>query len=128
MSDYKFIYLNGKLEFIYCSVDRLGSNVRQIYDKQWNRLHFIWVSGANKELFSKYENSNNISKPVCFEKMCDISSRIAEDFPLVRVDFYESNNEVSYLPPKIETVYAPSNPTQFSQTAEIQYSNIMKVI
>lgn len=93
-NDYKFLYLNGELEFIYCSVDRLGINVRQVYDKQWNRLHFIWVHGANKQLFEKYDASPSIERPKLFDKMCELSSRIAEDFPMVRVDFYESNNKV----------------------------------
>ena len=36
--------------------------------------------------------------------------------------YYESNNTVSYLHPKIETVYPPSN--QYTQTNEVQYTNI----
>lgn len=93
-NDYKFLYINGSLEFIYCSVDRLGKNVRQVYDKNWNRLHFVWLPGANRDIFVKHDSSPNIPKPVMFDEMCSISSRISDDFPLVRVDFYETCNKV----------------------------------
>lgn len=89
-NDYKFLYINGNLEFVYCSVDRLGANVRQVYDKEWNRLHFVWVADADKRLFEKYESSESIKPPKSFEEMKKISSVLAEDFPLVRIDFYDT--------------------------------------
>ena len=93
-NDYKFLYINGKLAFIYCSVDRMGQNVRQIYDNNWKRKHFIWVEGANEELFNKYESSTSIPAPKYFQKMKDLSSKLAADFPLVRIDFYETESRV----------------------------------
>lgn len=89
-NDYKFLCINGNIEFIYCSVDRLGENVRQVYDINWNRLHFIWVENANEELFKKYENSASIPKPKNFEEMKRLATQISQDFPLVRVDFYDA--------------------------------------
>lgn len=89
-NDYKFMYLNGELEFVYCSVDRLGANVRQVYDKDWNRLHFAWVAGANQQIFEKYDISESIQPPSSFEEMKRISSILAQDFPMVRIDFYDS--------------------------------------
>ena len=93
-NDYKFLYINGELEFVYCSVDRLGANVRQIYDKDWNRLHFIWVENANETIYEKYDSSASIAKPKNFEKMYELSSKLAQDYPLVRIDFYETDNSV----------------------------------
>lgn len=93
-NDYKFLYINGELEFIYCSVDRLGANVRQVYDKDWNRLHFIWVENANKDIFEKYDSSSSIPKPNNFDEMQKISSILAADFPLVRIDFYETEKTI----------------------------------
>lgn len=93
-NDYKFLYLNGKLEFIYCSVDRLGSNVRHVYDKDWNRLHFAWVAGADAKLFDRYDKSPSIDKPLHFEEMKYLSSQLAKDFPMVRVDFYETSDQI----------------------------------
>lgn len=93
-NDYKFLYINGELQFIYCSIDRLGIDVRHVYNPDWKRLHFIWVAEADKELFEKYDNTPNIERPVNFEKMVELSHKIAEDFPLVRVDFYEIGREL----------------------------------
>ena len=41
-NDYKLHYINGKLQFVYCSVDREGINKRNIYDEDWNPLYFTW--------------------------------------------------------------------------------------
>lgn len=93
-NDYKFLYINGNLEFIYCSVDRLGDNVRHVYDKDWNRLHFAWVSGANERTFERYDKSKSIPRPRLFQQMKEISQKLAKDFPLVRIDFYEASNRI----------------------------------
>ena len=93
-NDIKVFCFNGRIEFIYCSVDRAGENVRQVYDIDWNRLHFIWVPNADEKLFKKYDKSKSISCPRNFEKMKEIALKISEDFPFVRVDFYEANNRI----------------------------------
>ena len=93
-NDYKFLCINGELQFIYCSIDRLGSNVRHVYDEHWNRLHFIWVKNADKELFDRYDNSPSIKAPQNFEKMKQLAKELAKDFPLVRVDFYEVGTQL----------------------------------
>ena len=68
--------------------------------------------------FQSYQQYTNIS---------DISSNNNIEYNIspitnVQPQYYESNNTVSYLPPKIETVYTP--PSQYSQTREVQYTNI----
>lgn len=93
-NDYKFLFINGDLQFIYCSVDRIGINVRQVYDKDWNRLHFTWVKDATKELFEKYEKSASITKPKHFDEMLSICNKLKNDFPLVRIDFYDTEDRV----------------------------------
>lgn len=89
-NDYKFFYFNGKLKFIYCSVDRMGSNVRHIYDSNWERLPFIWVKDANESIFNRYYQSKDILRPKSFDTMLRIGQKISTDFPMVRVDFYET--------------------------------------
>lgn len=93
-NDYKFFYINGELQFIYCSVDRMGINVRHVYNPDWERQHFIWVKGADKELFEKYENSTSIPKPQLFDEMRSVADELATDFPMVRIDFYEANGRI----------------------------------
>lgn len=93
-NDYKFLYINGKLEFIYCSIDRLGANVRHVYDSSWERLHFVWVQDADEATFNKYENSDSIEPPIHFEEMKTVAQLLAKDFPLVRIDFYETEDKI----------------------------------
>ena len=88
-NDYKLFYFNGKLEFIYCSVDRLGGNYRQMYDANWNRLDFLLLEGANKDKYDKNAASESISQPKRFSMMKEFGSKIAINYPLVRVDFYD---------------------------------------
>lgn len=42
-NDYKLHFINGELAFIYVSVDREGENDRCVFDKDWNRLPFVWI-------------------------------------------------------------------------------------
>ena len=93
-NDYKFLYMNGNLAFIYCSVDRMGANVRQIYNQNWERLHFAWVARADEEIFQRYDNSASIPAPRNFQEMKTISAKLAKDFPLVRIDFYETEEKI----------------------------------
>lgn len=118
-NDYKFLYINGNLEFVYCSVDRLGSNVRHVYDKNWKRLHFCWVAGADDKIFKQYDGSESIPAPTHFKEMKAIADKLAIDFPLVRIDFYETDNQLfigeitlhhgsshdSFYPKKYDRIY-----------------------
>lgn len=79
--DYKFMCFNGKAEMLFVVLDR-GSNMSlNFYDMNWNMLPFT----------RKYPNSTyEIKPPKNFEKMKEIANKLAEPFPFVRVDFYES--------------------------------------
>ena len=92
-NDYKLHFINGELEFIYCSVDREGGNYRNIYNSDWEPLEFIWIAP------SKMRDSirgPEIRKPASFEKMVEIGSQIAKEFPYVRVDFYDVDGILYY--------------------------------
>ncbi len=89
-NDYKFHFINGKCEFIYCSIDREGDNYRHIYTPEWKRLPFTWAGPKSKQ----GDNHPDISKPKCFDKMMEIASDIASHFAYVRVDFYEVNGKL----------------------------------
>jgi hypothetical protein len=92
-NDYKLHFFNGKLGFIYCSIDRENKNYRAIYDDKWNRLPFSWVE---KGVVEPDVNVGNIQKPTSLQKMIEIGSKIAKDFPYVRVDFYDINGKLYY--------------------------------
>ena len=42
-NDYKLHYINGELQFVYCSIGRETTNHRKIYDANWKPLPFLWV-------------------------------------------------------------------------------------
>ena len=93
-NDYKLHFINGKLEFVYCSVGRETVNKRNIYDADWKPLYFSWVE--------PYKDASNIRgeeipAPETFEKMKKIGSEIAKDFPYyVRVDFYDVDGKLYF--------------------------------
>lgn len=90
-NDYKLHFLNGKCEFVYCSIDREGANYRKVYDTDWKPLGFVWVSGA-KDLST--QQGIDIPKPKSFEKMMEIGGEIAKNMRYVRVDFYDVNGKL----------------------------------
>ena len=90
-NDYKLNYINGQLEFIYCSIGREAENKRNIYDADWNPLYFSWVE-ADKDVSDI--RGEEIPAPVTFPKMKEIGERIAREFALVRVDFYEVDGKL----------------------------------
>lgn len=92
-NDYKFNYINGKLEFIYCSVDREAGNYRVCYNSEWEKLPFTWVEPHKHR---KDLNDTNVKKPINFEKMCEIGNELAKNWPYVRIDFYECNGKLYY--------------------------------
>lgn len=85
-NDYKLHYINGNLEFVYVSYDRQGINDRCVYDKDWNRMPFVWVP---KSTYKEDMNSANVPCPQTFNMMKKYGSEIAKDFKYVRVDFYD---------------------------------------
>jgi hypothetical protein len=85
-NDYKLNFIEGKLEFIYVSVDREGTNKRNIYDPDWNPLYFTWAR-KGKEL-SKLRG-NEIQPPPTLQKMIEFGTVIAKMYKYVRVDFYD---------------------------------------
>lgn len=92
-NDYKLHFINGKLEFVYCSVGRETINKRNIYDDNWKPLMFSWSE--------KYKDPSTlrgpeIEAPKSFEKMKELGGEIAKDFKYVRVDFYDVDGQLFF--------------------------------
>ncbi|MCF8380661.1 MAG: hypothetical protein K9H49_13880 [Bacteroidales bacterium] len=85
-NDYKLNFISGKLEFIYVSVDREGTNKRNIYDADWNPLHFTWAR-RGKDLSNI--RGAEIPPPPTLQKMIEFGSVVAKLYKYVRVDFYD---------------------------------------
>ena len=88
-NDYKLHFIEGKLAFVYCSIDREGANYRQIYSPEWELLDFTW-DGSGLPLSDK----RLIEKPSSFGKMLEIGNVIAKDMHYVRVDFYDVDGKL----------------------------------
>jgi hypothetical protein len=85
-NDYKLNFIEGKLEFIYVSVDREGPNKRNIYDSEWKPMPFTWAR-KGKDL-SKLRGEE-IKPPSTLPKMIEFGSVVAKLYKYVRVDFYD---------------------------------------
>ncbi len=89
LKDYKFMCFNGKVQCSFVCSERFsqGGLKCTFYDKEWNRLPFE----------RHYPSSQNlISKPQNYNKMVELSEKLAEDLPFVRVDFYEVSGKIYF--------------------------------
>lgn len=89
LTDYKFMCFDGNPECLFLCLNRgsqAGLNV-DFYDMQWNRMPFE----------RKYKASGMLMpKPSGFEKMVELSRKLSENIPFVRVDFYEIKGRVYF--------------------------------
>ena len=79
--DYKFWIFAGKVHIICVATDREKELKLAMFDPDWNRLRFTIVGTPS--------DPRPISKPTSFDRMMRAAVVLAEDFPFVRVDFYE---------------------------------------
>ena len=92
-NDYKLHYINGELQFVYVAFDREGVNDRCVFDKNWNRLPFVWV--APKQYYEGM-NTTDVPCPDSFAKMKEFGDEIAKKFKVVRVDFYDVDGKLYF--------------------------------
>jgi hypothetical protein len=85
-NDYKLNFIEGNLEFVYVSVDREGTNKRNIYDSEWNPLFFTW---ARKGKDVSNLRGKEIKPPQTLSKMIEFGTIIAKSQKYLRVDFYD---------------------------------------
>lgn len=92
-NDYKLHFFNGKLELVYCSVDREGANKRNTYDADWNPIIMAWSGPYVDPIESR---GPEIPAPISFNKMKEYGELIAKDFNYVRVDYYDVDGELYF--------------------------------
>ena len=90
LRDYKFFSFDGKVKALFISQDRgkVGEEVKfDYYDADFNHLDIHQYHDAGN---SKPE------KPLCFEEMKKLASKLSKGLPQVRVDFYEVDGKVYF--------------------------------
>lgn len=84
--DYKFFCFNGEPYCIYVAQDHFGKDGSHIsfYDLNWNKLDV------------KYGNNivGDAEKPKHFDEMVEIARKLSKDFPFIRVDFFDTDEQV----------------------------------
>ncbi len=86
-NDYKFHICDGRFQYLLIVMDR-GSEENATFtwfDKEFNALPF---SRCDRPADSPPK------KPLHYEKMIELAEKLAEPFPFVRVDFYESEGRI----------------------------------
>lgn len=85
--DYKVLCFNGKAKFIALHVDRFGNHKQDYYDEKWN-----------KKLISKRHLGSDIvyPKPMEFEKMIELSEKLAADMIHVRIDWMITQDKLNF--------------------------------
>lgn len=103
LKDFKFYCVNGEPRYVIVYSDRETNShrmKRSIYDMDWV-LH--------QEYLGKFAVAGpEVKKPVSFELMKKMASRLSNPFKFVRVDFYEINGtpifgEITFTPGMQET-------------------------
>lgn len=87
VKDYKFLCFNGKVKYIWVDSNRYTKHTRNFYDTEWNYL----------DVSCDYPNGGDtIPKPKNLKKMMKIAEILSEEFPHVRVDLYDVNDQVYF--------------------------------
>ncbi|SIS82743.1 ATP-grasp fold amidoligase family protein [Salimicrobium salexigens] len=88
--DYKFFCFNGEPIYLYVIIERFLEDGLKlgIYDTEFKKLPYrrADINGI----------TSNVSKPKNFDKMVEIAKKLSEDFPHVRVDFYNIDGEIFF--------------------------------
>lgn len=89
LKDYKIFCFNGKPEIILVCSNRSGSYKNtDFYGTDWNLLPFTRANHTN--------NPQGINRPKKLEEMLEISKKLSQNIPFVRVDLYEINKQIYF--------------------------------
>jgi predicted HTH domain antitoxin len=87
--DYKFFCFNGRTKFIYVMGNReTGASVSvKLFDRDFKPLSVRRIGDATLE---------NVKKPLNFAELRQVAEKLSEEFPHVRVDLYDENNQIRF--------------------------------
>ena len=87
LRDYKFFCINGKPEVMEVCMNRQENSGHP--DEFFFDMNFNYLPPQKNNSSLVLDNKNLPEKPYSFEQMKSYASILSEDFPFVRVDFYE---------------------------------------
>lgn len=87
LQDYKFFCFNGKVRFFKIDFDRSTNHHANYFDLKGNLLPFGEVACAPIP-------EKNLKMPSQLDTMVELTEKLSKEKPFLRVDFYESNNNV----------------------------------
>lgn len=85
--DYKVFCFNGKAYTTMVCKEREVHTKYLFVDAQYNRMY---IDVPN------YPDSELPEKPIHYDKMIEYAEKLAKDFPMVRIDFYEEDGRVLF--------------------------------
>lgn len=88
VSDIKFYCCNGKPEFIEVMIERNGKVLRSYFDLSWKKLAFTRIKVPISD--------EEIEQPENFDEMVEVATKLAGNFPFVRVDLYDINGKILF--------------------------------
>lgn len=91
LQDYKFFCFNGKPYFVLIIDERYiknGSKKRGYYSMEWEYLDIMDIPVADQ--------LTNAKKPSKFCEMIEITKILSKDFPFVRVDLYQVEEQIIF--------------------------------
>ncbi|CAL2102936.1 Teichuronopeptide biosynthesis TupA-like protein [Tenacibaculum sp. 190130A14a] len=89
LTDYKFYCFDGKVKFMEVHFDRAELLKIANFDRDFNFLPFNKMPEINRI-------TEEVKKPPTFEKMIELSEKLADKFPFVRVDFYSIRDKIVF--------------------------------
>jgi len=89
LTDYKFYCFNGNPTYCQVIRGRNSDETIDFYDNQWNQMEFTGLKKSAR-------TSSGISKPENYEEMLDLSRRLSQGLPFVRVDLYYIKDKIYF--------------------------------
>lgn len=87
IEDYKFFCFNGVPQFMYVVTDRSNGGRNDFFDMNYNHL----------DVYYNHPNADGvIEKPVLFDEMVEIATRLSKGLKQVRIDLYEINGKLYF--------------------------------
>ena len=88
LTDYKVMCFGGKAKMIFTCTERFSEGLKvTFFDPYWNKMPFERHYPSSKK---------DIPKPKNLKKMLELSEKLANGIPFVRMDWYEINGKLYF--------------------------------